>query len=455
MKFTNADLPAPMLAALTQAGFTTATPIQAAALAAVRASRDLIALAPTGSGKTLAFGLGVLARLFEDRPSRAALRKGVKPDRLRALVLCPTRELAQQVARDLEAMTRGTILHVGVVFGKTAISPQRELLRQDIDLLVGTPGRVNELIDQGHLSLRAVSTLVIDEADRMVDMGFFPQVSRVLASFETRPQIACFSATLPANVESAVLSLLHEPERFDVGQRNAVVSGEHLGYLVPDEAKVALLLSLHSTEPLRGSVIYTRTRRRAGWVATALSRNGLKVGLIHGDRSQRRREEALAGFAAGTLEVLVATDVAARGLHVPAIARVVNYDLPVMPEDFVHRVGRSGHGVGRSRSVTFHVSEEADRWRVIQSMCGADVVDAKLPEGIMPKSAGRVGSRKQAPTRGGSRPKDPKRVRPSGRRAGTPRTLRGTLRRTKLDPSNRPGGGVRRGPLPGGADRAR
>jgi len=346
--------------------------------------QDVLALAPTGSGKTLAFGVPLLSQLLLQPPVRHKAGRGVRfvnpHDRLRAVVLSPTRELAQQVAGDLNQAAKGTVLRIGAVFGKSALAPQRELVAGGIDILVGTPGRLLELLDLGALTLARVSCVVVDEADRMMDMGFMPQVERVMGWVPTDRQVVCLSATLPAATESRVLQLLRNPARVDVGLRNAPAHRRHVRCDVSDEDKSALLVALIREHRMKGLVIYVRTRRRAGWVTQALRHHKISVDVLHGDRSQRARNEALAAFAAGNVDCLVATDVAARGLHVPRIKSVVNYDVPLMPEDFVHRVGRAGHGGGEAESFTFVDREEFGAWRAIGALSGVETTAFTLPD---------------------------------------------------------------------------
>ncbi len=366
--------------ALVRLGFSTPTPVQAALRDAALAGRDALALAPTGTGKTLAFGVPLMARLLVDPPSSRRGAHGArfvdKFDRLRALVLSPTRELAQQVARDLEAVSRGSVLRIGVVFGKSPAAPQRDVIRSGIDLLVGTPGRIREFLDDGSLSLALVKMVVIDEADRMADMGFLPQVENILGGIQKPRQVICTSATLAGAAQERVLGLLEDPVRVEVGARNAPARTNHWRFGVIDHDKVALLLALIKQEKRRGVAVFVRTRRRAGWVAAALVRHGVSVELLHGDRSQRRRDAALAAFADGTSDVLVATDVAGRGLHVPRIKTVVNYDIPLMPEDFVHRVGRAGHSGGAAESFTLVDPMEREEWRRVCELVGTEIPDA-------------------------------------------------------------------------------
>lgn len=364
-------VPALLVRSLARMGVDRPTPAQRAAVPAAIGGRDIAVVASTGTGKTLAYVLPIAERLLREPPPRVRGRPVDPKRRLRALVLCPTRELAQQVAREASMLFRGTVLRATAVYGKSAIAPQREAVAGGIDLLVGTPGRVRELCELDALSLAFVQQFVLDEADRMLDMGFLPQAKEILSRAPESRQLLMFTATMPRPVEAVVEEMLRDPERIDlVGRERAKVAGtpaerrdlgQHL-HDVDDESKTALAVALVKDGRRRGVMVFCRTRRRAGWVASAFRRHAVKTVLLHGDRSQRQREEALAAFAAGNADVLVATDVASRGLHVPAAKCVINYDVPLLPEEYVHRVGRAGHGGGTAEAFTFRCPADRERW---------------------------------------------------------------------------------------------
>ncbi len=373
-------IPAAVEQSLARLGFATPTEIQVAMHTPILEGKDVLALAPTGSGKTLGFGIPMIVNLLRNAP-RAKRGTGgskyVEPcERLRAIVISPTRELAQQVASDIASVAKGGVLRIASVYGKSPSAPQRAEIRAGLDLLVGTPGRLREFLDDGTLTFANVRTVVIDEADRMADMGFLPQIEQLLSTIPSPRQVICMSATLPATIEARVRSLLRDPVMAEVGSRNAPASRANKHYQVADDDKVALLLALLRDGHRRGVAVYVRTRRRAGWVAQALRRNEITVSLLHGDRSQRSRNEALAAFAEGDCDVLVATDVAARGLHVPRIKTVINYDVPLMPEDFVHRIGRAGHGGGMAESFTFVDALEERAWARVNELVGTAIQPA-------------------------------------------------------------------------------
>lgn len=369
-----------VLRGLTQLGFKAPTPIQEAAIPAALLGRDVVGLAPTGTGKTLAFTIPLAHRLLAEPPPTKKGRPVDPAKRLRALVLCPVRELAQQVADEAASLMKGSVLRTKAVYGKAALKPQRDAIASGVDFLVGTPGRLRELIDTGALSLAHVRYVVVDEGDRMLDMGFLPQVKYLLARMPSERQMMFFSATMPAPIAKLATEFMDIPFRAEIGANTVV---EHVGQFsihVSDLLKVAVLLALIQGEKRRGVIIYTRTRRRAGWVATALRRNGLEVGLVHGNRSQAQRQRAIERFSSGENAVLVATDVAARGLHIPAIRTVINYDLPTSVEEYVHRVGRAGHGGGFGEAFTLVSPREEDHWPRFRSVAGVPVKAVDPPD---------------------------------------------------------------------------
>jgi len=372
MRFENLIEDPRLLRTIASMGFEAPREIQAAVLPAALQGRDLVALAPTGTGKTVAFGLPIARALLAHRPARVGRRVDPRT-RLRALVVCPTRELAMQVAGELERLLKGLVPKVAVVTGKSALGPQRQALARGVDLLVGTPGRIRELVERDDLSLAYVRQVVVDEADRMLDLGFLPQVRWILDRTAPLPQRMLFSATMPREVEQLVEAFLKTPLRVEVGIRNAAATHlDHRLVAVEEDAKVPTLLEELGPSP-QGVLVFARTRRRVGWVAAALRRHGLRTGMLHGDRTPRQRASALGGFVDGRLGVLVATDVAARGLHVPGIELVVNYDLPLSPEEWVHRVGRAGHGGEAGRSISFLTPRDEPRWSAIERLAGIGI----------------------------------------------------------------------------------
>lgn len=448
MNFAQLNLHPILVRNLALMGYDEPRPIQAQAMGPILDRRDVIGLAQTGTGKTAAFIVPIAHHLISAKPPQ---RKG-KPieamTRLRALVLCPTRELAQQVAEEAAAIVQGSVLRALCAYGKVAISPQAKAIARGVDILIGTPGRVRELLEAGALSLAHVKHVAIDEADRMLDMGFLPQVSQILQAiptFQSEPrQTLLFTATMPPEVEELAGQFLNNPIRIEVGRHTTPV--EHVKqHLLPvdDDDKMTLVLHLIEHDKRRGVLIFCRTRRRVGWVGTALARNNISVGMIHGDRSQAQRQKALVRFSNDELRVLVATDVAARGLHIPAVKNVVNYDMPITPEEYVHRIGRAAHGGGFGEAFTFlspRGRDETLRWRAILNTTGVDV-HAETLEGFEP-------SKNVTPRKGG-RAISPIDRQDGGdeesRRAEKRRRLRQTRRSKKgrpIKPGQKPGKGV-------------
>lgn len=382
MRFADLSVDPRLLRTLEAMGIREARPVQAETIPAAKQGGHVLALAPTGTGKTLAFGVPIAERMLADRPAKG--RGALDPRRrLRALVLCPTRELAVQVGEELSRLVKGLVLRVAVATGKSAISPQKAALAEGVDLLVGTPGRIRELLECDAMSLAFLRQVVVDEADRMLDFGFMPQVRWILERTAADPQRMLFSATLPRPVERLAEEFLPGAARIEIGDRNAPAA--HLAHRLldtSDAAKVPLLLSLIAGR--RGVLVFARTRRRAGWVAEALRRNGVAVGILHGDRTPAQRRSALEGFLADRVAVLVATDVAARGLHLPGARLVVNYDLPLLAEEWVHRVGRAGHGGGSGESISLRTPEDAPRWRAIEAIAKVSIAPERAAGAAAP-----------------------------------------------------------------------
>lgn len=381
-----------VLRGIEELGFSAPTPIQQRIIAPMVEGRDAIGLAPTGTGKTLAYGIPLAHLLIKDPPPlsrRVRKRKGGDTGakfvdarrRLRGLVVVPTRELAQQVAEELRRLTRGSLVKVTAVWGKAAVKPQRERIESGVDVVVGTPGRLRELMDIDVLSLAFIRHLVIDEGDRMLDMGFLPQVKTILERMPETRQMAFFSATMPPAMENLARTFLRNPQRVEIGRHTRVAEtvGNHM-FEIDDVLKVALLLHLVVEEKRRGVIIFCRTRRRAGWVNAAFRNHGISVGLIHGDKSQNQRMKALEQFSEGSHAVLVATDVASRGLHIPTVRTVVNYDLPLAAEEWVHRVGRAGHGGGFAESFTFVSPPDGQRWKKTAKIVGQRLRADPVPD---------------------------------------------------------------------------
>jgi len=321
-----------LLRVVQQLGYTSPTAVQAETIPAILAGRDVIGSARTGSGKTAAFLLPILQNLLSRPPYPGT----------HVLVLSPTRELAVQTESMLQGLARGTRVRGFVVYGGVSLQAQRRALRGRIEIIVATPGRLLDHIRRGTIDLRDLDVLVLDEADRMLDMGFLPDVKQIISILPKRRQTLLFSATIPREVERLAREIMHDPVRFSVGRQDQPPETiRHTVYQVPDHLKSKLLAELIRRPEMKSVLVFTRTKWRADKLADELGQVGLKVGLIHGGKTQSMREAALAGFRAGRQRILVATDVAARGLDIQGITHIVNYDVPDTSTSYIHRVGRT------------------------------------------------------------------------------------------------------------------
>ena len=346
-----------LVRAVAQEGYARPTPIQERAIAPVLAGRDLLGCAQTGTGKTAAFVLPMLQRLG------ASPRSG----RIRALVVAPTRELAIQIDERVTAYGRHLGLRHTVIYGGVGQRAQEEALRRRPDILVATPGRLLDLMEQGFVKLDAVEVFVLDEADRMLDMGFIHDVRRIVAAVPRERQTLLFSATIPGEIAKLISSVLRNPVRVDIAPE--VTTAERVDQCVHFVAKADkrhLLERLLREERAERSIVFTRTKHGANRLAEQLSRGGLRAEAIHGNKSQGARERALEGFREGSVPVLVATDLAARGIDVDGISHVFNYDLPNVPESYVHRIGRTGRAGASGRAIAFCDAEERPLLRDIE-----------------------------------------------------------------------------------------
>ncbi len=370
MPFAALGLPAPLVKGVRAAGYTAPTPVQAKAIPMVLSGRDLIAAAQTGTGKTAAFILPILAHL---------LKGG---ERLRALVLTPTRELAAQIETNARDYARFTNLKVGVVFGGVPIGPQERMLRgSGVDLLVATPGRLLDLQGRQSVSLDEVEILVLDEADRMVDMGFAPDLKRILRLLPDKRQTLLFSATMPPELNKVAKETLHDPNRLDLAPPSRPAAGiTQAVYPVPRHLKTDLLDVLLRETDTGGVIVFTRTKHGAARLARNLERKGHSVSALHGDRTQSQRERALSDLRRGKIDVLVATDIASRGIDVNDLTHVINFDVPHTPEDYVHRIGRTGRVDALGDAFTFMAPEESKDVTGIERFLGKTIPRVMLPD---------------------------------------------------------------------------
>lgn len=357
MSFDNFTLDPRLRRAVAEAGYTTPTPIQTGAIPVALDGADLIGTAQTGTGKTAAFVLPILHHLLH-RPTQA---RGT-----RVLVICPTRELAEQIHESFRALARHTRLRSATVYGGVGFEPQRRALRDGTDVIVACPGRLLDLMGQGAADLRHVDHLVLDEADRMFDMGFLPQVRKIVAQLPARRQTMLFSATMPHEVEALAAEVLHKPRRVSVGVQRPATTVAHALYPVRSHLKPTLFLELLKRTDAYAMLVFTRTKHRADRLAKVISRAGLSAAALHGDRSQSQRQRALDGFKRGDVQVLVATDIASRGLDIESVSHVINYDVPATPEDYIHRIGRTGRAERTGDAFTLITPEDDDQVRAIE-----------------------------------------------------------------------------------------
>ncbi len=364
MQFDQLGLATPLVRALECAGYTSPTPIQQQAIAPGLAGRDLLGVAQTGTGKTAAFALPILQRLGAREPDRG--RRSV-----RALVLTPTRELAAQVAESFRVYGQFMKLTTAQVYGGVSERPQIDALRRGVDILVATPGRLLDLMGQGHARLGSVEVLVLDEADRMLDMGFLPDIKKIIARVPNRQQTLLFSATLPREIRDLARGLLKTPVEVSVASRSAAADTvAQCVHLVESDRKQALLAKLLGSSEVTRALVFTRTKHRADRVARALTEAGIRADAIHGNKSQNARTRALKNFQDGATRVLVASDIASRGLDIDLVSHVFNFDLPNEPETYVHRIGRTGRAGASGLAVSFCNHEERAYLRDIERLIG-------------------------------------------------------------------------------------
>ncbi len=370
MPFTALKLHPTLLLGLRDLGFRRPTPIQEKAIPAGLEGRDLIATAMTGSGKTAAFLLPILHQLIP-RPRGAT----------RALVLTPTRELAAQVLADLTDLALHTPVTGVAVFGGVGMGPQEHGFRSGVDVVVGTPGRLLDHFRAPYAKLASLEYLVLDEADRMLDMGFLPDIRRILRHLPAKRQTFFFSATMPPPIATLAREMLRNPVSIDIGRQAAPASGiTQAVYPVSQQLKAALLVRLLTKGDIKDALVFTRTKHRADRLARHLAQHQIRVERIHGNRSQAQRTDALAGFKSGKYRVLVATDIAARGIDINELGHVVNFDTPAAADDYVHRVGRTARAEATGTAFTFVAPEEESSLRGIERAIGRRLPQVTVPD---------------------------------------------------------------------------
>ena len=375
MPFRALNLSPQILQAVQDAGYTEPTPIQLAAIPHILAGHDLIGIAQTGTGKTAAFVLPILTRL-------AAVMQNGQRRGTRALVVAPTRELVVQIEENVRAYAKHLPLRMTTVFGGVSERPQIEALRSGVDLVVATPGRLIDLMDQRAANLSGVEFLVLDEADRMLDMGFLPPIRQIVKALPQKRQTLMFSASLSREIEKLTHEFQRSPKIVEIGRRaNPADTVTQFVYEVRSHLKPALLLHLLGDPQFDTVLVFTRTKHGADRLARRLESSGIKTGTIHSNRSQNQRLRALKDFKSGAVRVLVATDVAARGIDVDGISHVVNYDFPMHSEDYVHRIGRTGRAQAIGDAISFVTAEDQGPLRSLERFIGRGIV-RKRAEGF-------------------------------------------------------------------------
>ncbi|HRD75413.1 MAG TPA: DEAD/DEAH box helicase, partial [Hyphomicrobiaceae bacterium] len=417
--FQSLGLAAPLLKALVDEGYTTPTPIQVQALPPVMAGKDVLGIAQTGTGKTAAFALPILHRLDANR--RQPLRKGC-----RVLVLSPTRELASQIADSFRTYGRHARLTVAVIFGGVGHAPQTRAMLQGVDVLVATPGRLLDHMSMRNVTLEGTEILVLDEADQMLDLGFVKPIRQIVSRLPSRRQSLFFSATMPQDIASLAAELLTEPQRIAVAP--VATTAERVSQRVihvEHSAKRALLAELLADEAMSRTLVFTRTKRGADRVARHLESCNISAAAIHGNKSQRQREIALEAFKRSDVRVLVATDIAARGIDIDQVTHVINYELPEVPEAYVHRIGRTARAGAEGSAISLCDREERDLLRAIERLTRQSIPSETRTVSAAPSTA--------ATTDAGEPHEAVERPRPTERHAERRRDHRGPARHRHRD----------------------
>lgn len=384
MTFEQLQLSAPLLKAVKEEGYTTPTPIQAGAIPPILQGRDILAAAQTGTGKTAGFTLPLLQILSKKTTN-------TKKYKIRALVLTPTRELAAQVAESIERYGKHLSFTHRVIFGGVGINPQLADIRRGVDIVIATPGRLLDIMRQKGIDLSELEILVLDEADRMLDMGFINDIKALMKPMPKSRQTLLFSATFSKEIKKLAASLLSDPVTVEVARENSTVDRiRQEAYLVPQTGKRKLLTALITSNDWRQVLVFVRTKHGANRLTKQLEEAGISAAAIHGNKSQGARTKALSAFKAGEIRVLVATDIAARGLDIDQLPHVVNYELPNVPEDYVHRIGRTGRAGACGEAISLVSEEERSYLRDIEKLTGeripisgheAPVTDAVVSRG--------------------------------------------------------------------------
>jgi len=428
MSFTSLGLSAPLLKAVAEKGYDTPSPIQEQAIPAVLDGKDVMAAAQTGTGKTAGFTLPLLEILSKGQPAQA--------NQVRALVLTPTRELAAQVEESVATYGRYLPLRSAVVFGGVKINPQMMKLRKGVDVLVATPGRLMDLYNQNAVKFKQLEVLILDEADRMLDMGFIRDIRKIIALLPRQRQNLMFSATFSKDIRTLAKGLVNNPVEISVSPRNTATKlVTHTVCPVDKKQKSALLAHLILENNWEQVLVFSRTKHGANRLTRFLEQRGIKAAAIHGNKSQGARTKALAGFKNGDIRILVATDIAARGLDIDQLPQVVNFDLPNIPEDYVHRIGRTGRAGSTGEAISLVSADEfkflSDIEHLMKELITRKFIDGFEPTHDLPQS--RLDKRAPKP----KKPKKPKSEHKDGQRSGE--RAGSSKYRGKQNPAKKPG----------------
>ncbi|GAB3643825.1 DEAD/DEAH box helicase [Spirosoma arcticum] len=447
MQFSDLSLIDPILKALAEEGYTTPTPIQEQAIPILLSRQDLLGCAQTGTGKTAAFAIPILQLLNEERSKSAG-----GPRRIKTLILTPTRELAIQIEESFRAYGRHLNLRSTVIFGGVSQHAQVNTLKAGIDILIATPGRLLDLMNQGFVNLRDVQFFVLDEADRMLDMGFIHDVKKVIAKLPTRRQTLFFSATMPPDVAKLADTILSNPAKVEVTPASSTADTiDQALYFVGKENKRRLLALILEDKSVKSALVFARTKHGADKVVKDLLNGGFKAEAIHGNKSQNARQRALSNFKSGETRVLVATDIAARGIDVDELSHVINYELPNIPETYVHRIGRTGRAGHDGIALSFCDEEETEYLRDIHKLIGKrvpvitdhpyvlNITAATITPSTPASRQGRSGGNRDG---GGNRNGGDRRN--SGGRSGGSPSNGSQQRSSDSRPASQPTGGYRR-----------
>lgn len=419
MTFENLNLIEPILKALKEEGYSSPTPIQEQSIPVLLQGKDLLGCAQTGTGKTAAFSIPILQKLY-----KTDHRKGIK-----ALILTPTRELAIQIGECFEAYGKYTGLKHTVIFGGVGQKPQTDALRNGVQILVATPGRLLDLITQGYISLKTLDFFVLDEADRMLDMGFYDDIMQICSFLPKERQTLLFSATMPPKIRQLARQILHEPEEVSIAISKPNESIRQSAYICYEPQKMGIINAIFSQGVKGKTIIFSSSKLKVKQLTTALRRRNYNARAMHSDLDQPQREEVMLDYKNGKIDILVATDIVSRGIDITDIVLVINYDVPHDPEDYIHRIGRTARANAEGEAITFVSVDDQDRFYRIEKFLEREVPKMPLPEGLGEAPEYDIMSLDRRSSRKGGRGRSGKNGRSSGNASGDRR--KGNFRRSK------------------------